>query len=526
MARSAIIISLVAIVVLSPGLADWAFSGSLPVKASDYPALSEKELGLVQFLIRVAQQPPGDWSYMGGKEEGQEGMDAYRYQLGYMAYALALAQYHKTPAYRELYQKALDGLIQKMIRKDVWYYWENTSKGFTMTDPPQRGRGLGWIDPVVEKNIMYSGHLINMVELYQMLYRDDKYDKPKSMAFRWNLMEKLKNFFEYDGNKLADLLHRQFIEHPLHMIECEVGLVFPVCNQHPLLGLILYDHNHGTNLAAPVKDLMMKTLTEKALLDPATQDFLQFYMIDQGKVVGPPSPVNNAFVGMPMHVWRTELIEKLYPIHVKKVEFRSDGTAKVAEDAGFGPASVPGFAGYAKEMGDEKTARSLIVWMEKNCSPQWMGSNYYYPRNDEKKIAPIFNAHAAVAELNVKNGIWSLYNRPWSSSYFSQPFISAVEHPKVIVKQAYYDNGKDALAVTLLPGEKGVTNTSFAVNQLDKAKIYSIRKNGQLLGYLKNGALDHAKSLKGIEFGNEGILRISTNLAGAQTYLIQAERSL
>jgi hypothetical protein len=24
---------------------------------------------------------------------------------------------------------------------------------------------------------MYSGHLINMVELYHMLYRDDKYDK-------------------------------------------------------------------------------------------------------------------------------------------------------------------------------------------------------------------------------------------------------------------------------------------------------------------------------------------------------------
>ena len=131
-------------------------------------------------------------------------MEAYRYQLGYMAYALALAQYHKTPAYRELYQKALDNLIQKMIRKDVWYYWQNTSKGFTTADPPQRGRGLGWLDPVVEKNIMYSGHLINMVELYHMLYRDDRYDKPKSITFRWNLFEKVKDIFEYDGNKLAE----------------------------------------------------------------------------------------------------------------------------------------------------------------------------------------------------------------------------------------------------------------------------------------------------------------------------------
>ena len=522
MARSTRLICLVAIVVLSPGLASLAFSKSLPIKAEDYPSLSAKELGHVQFLVKLAQQPPGDWSYMGGREEGQEGMEAYRYQLGYMAYALALAQYHKTPAYRELYQKALDSLIQKMVRKDVWYYWENTSKGFTVTDPPQRGRGLGWIDPVVEKNIMYSGHLINMVELYHMLYHDDKYDKPKSITFRWNLIEKLKNLFEYDGNKLAEVIHRQFMEHPLHMIECEVGLAFPVCNQHPLLGLILYDHNHGTNLAAPVKDLMMKTLTEKGLLDPVSKDFLQFYMIDQGKSVGPPSPVNNAFVGMPMHVWNTELIEKLYPIHAQKVEFADDGTARLEFDPGFGPASVAGFAGYAKEMGDEKAARSLIAWMEKNCSPQWMGNKYFYPRNDEKKISAIFHPHAAVAELNVKNGIWSMYNRPWKESFFNQPFISGVEHPKAIVKQAYYDSAKDVLAVTLLPGEQSAINTSFAVNQLNKAKVYSIKKNGKLVGRLNKGALEPV-SVKGIEYTKEGILKISTGLDHVQTFLIQAE---
>ena len=30
-----------------------------------------------------------------------------------------------------------------------------------------------------------SGHLFNMLQLYQMLYRDAKYDKPKSIVFRW-----------------------------------------------------------------------------------------------------------------------------------------------------------------------------------------------------------------------------------------------------------------------------------------------------------------------------------------------------
>jgi hypothetical protein len=515
MAKSVRMVCLAVIFVLVSFLSS-AVAASLPAEAGDYPSLSEKELGHILWLVKLAQQPLGDWSYMGGLEEGQEGLESYRYQLGYMAYAIALAQYHKTPAYRELYQKALDNMIRKMIRRDVWSYWEHTSKGFNQ-------KGLGWIDPVVEKNIMYSGHLINMVELYQMLYRDAKYDRPKAITFRWQWVTELLNTFDYDGNKLAEVIHKQFMNNPTHMIECEVGLVFPVCNQHPLLGLMLYDHNHGTNLAGPVKDLMMKTFTEKKLLDPVTQDFMQFYMLEQGKAVGPPSPGNNAFVGMVMHAWKPDLIETLYRTHVKKIEVKGDGTANVQADNTVGVSSAPGFAAYAKEMGDEKTANYLIGWMEKNCSPRWIDNKYFYPRDDEKKITPLFNVTAALAELNVKNGIWAMYNQPWKDDYFAQPFISGVEYPKVVVKQAYYDNKKDVLAIALLPGEKDVNNTSFSVNQLDRSKVYSIKNNGQTIAYLRKGKLEPVKGAKGLEFSTEGILKISASVDRPQQFLLQAE---
>jgi len=90
------------LVALSFGLTNRICSASASIDAKNYSSLSEKELGHVLWLVKLAQQPPGDWSYMGGLEEGQEGLEAYRYQLGYMAYALAIAQYHKTPAYREM----------------------------------------------------------------------------------------------------------------------------------------------------------------------------------------------------------------------------------------------------------------------------------------------------------------------------------------------------------------------------------------------------------------------------------------
>lgn len=516
-------ICLITMFLVVSGLNTCVFSASSQVKASDYPSLSGKELGHVQWLVKLAQQPPGDWSFMGGMEEGQEGLEAYRYQLGYMTYALALTQYHKTPAYRELYQKAIDSLIQKMIRRDVWHYWEHTSKGSKMTNPALKERGLGWIDPVVEKNIMYSGHLINMVELYQMLYRDDKYDRPKSIAFKWEWVAEMLNVFHYDGNKLAEVIHKQFINNPIHMIECELNLVFPVCNQHPLLGLMLYDHNHGTNLSAPVKDLMMATFTGKGLLDPKTNNFADFYMLEQQTPITSNSPGNNACVGMVMHAWKPELIENLYRDHVKKIEWLADGTARVAPDKSVGVSASPAFAGYAKEVGDEKTARGITAYMEKNCSPKWIDDKYLYPRNDEKKINSLFSIMAAITELNVKNGIWALYNRPWKEDYFSQPFISGVEYPKAIVNQAYYDNNKDVLVVTLSPGEKGVKDTSFVIRQLNKSKNYSISKNGQLIAHLRKGALEPRKGGKDVEFSNEGILKISTDLEKAQTFLVQAE---
>jgi hypothetical protein len=517
------VFSFAAVLVLMGGADNIGFSASTPVKASDYPALAGKELGHVQYILKLAQQPPGDWSYMGGLEEGQEGIDGYRYQLGYMAYAVALAQYHKTPAYRELYQKAMDSLIQKMVRKDVWYYWEHTSKGGKTTNPALKDKGLGWIDPVVEKNIMYSGHLINMVELYQMLYRDTKYDRPKSITFKWEWISEMLNRYEYDGNKLAEVIHKQFINNPLHMIECELNLVFPVCNQHPLLGLILYDHNHGTNLSSAVKDLMMATFNGKGLLNPTTRDFAEFHMIEQGTTIHSGSAGNDASVSLPMHAWNPKLIEELYPVHARKVEWTDPVTARVPADRSVGISATPAFAGYAKEIGDIKTAKGLMAWTEKNGSPRWTDGRYYYPRNDDMKINNLFSIMAAIADLNVKNGIWSIYNRPWKEDYFSQPFISGVEYPKVIVKQAFYDAGKDVLIVTLSPGQNGVKSASFAVNQLNNAKTYLITKNGKLMCRVKNGALVSGNKAKEFEFKAPGILNISTDLLKEQTFLVQAE---
>lgn len=512
-------------------LVAWGSVGAktLDIKSSDYPSLSEKEVGHLRWIIKLANQAPGDWSNMGGKEPGQEHLEAYRYQMAFMTYALALAQYHKTPAYREIYQQAMDRFIQKMLRQDVWSFWAEVSKGAEKFNPDLKERGQGWLDPVKEKNIMYSGHLIHMVGLYKMLYRDTKYDQPSSITFNWETGYKVIHKYEYNFKSLAEVIHRQLIQGPsnakvpLNAIECEVNVVFPECNQHPVLGLMLYDYTNGSNLST-VKDLVRKTFYEKKFIDPDTHHFMFFYMNQQDKLTPAVSPGADGWSGAFMHAWDPNLIETHYPYQAKiHVKWNPDGTANTPDKV-WGPIGEPFFAILAKEMGDGKTAEGILAWADKNYDPIWQDGMFYYPRNDEKRVTSLVDKLFAVAMLNVKNGLWAMHNRPWGDDEFNKPYVSRVEYPKAIVKQAYYDPSKDVLIVTIMAGTKDTRTTSFTVNKLDRSKNYSITKDGKTLGQLKNGILQPKSGIKEIEWKSDGTLSISTNLIKPNTFLIQAER--
>ena len=149
---------------------------------SDYPALSTEQMGHVRHMINMANQLDGDFSLMGEMDPVYYmSFNAYQFQIAFAAYALASAHYHYTPAHRDLYQDASARLISRMIYKDVWDYWAHTSK-FDLTDRTSSSESAdrmvnyseedwyGWIDPNVKKNIMYSGHLLQMLGLHAVLF--------------------------------------------------------------------------------------------------------------------------------------------------------------------------------------------------------------------------------------------------------------------------------------------------------------------------------------------------------------------
>jgi hypothetical protein len=277
---------------------------------------------------------------------------------------------------------------------------------------------------------------------------------------------------------------------------------------------MLYDHTNGTNLSA-VKELVRKTFYDRNFLDPKTHNFMKFYMVQQNKLVPESSSGTDGWTGAFMHAWDPQLIEFHYPYQAEKhVQWYSNGTAS----------ANPFFAILAAEIGDDKTAEGILALLDIYCPSLWQdGMLCYLEKIGDKRWTPFTELLKAVAQINVKNGLWALHNRSWGDDHFVKPFISHVEYPQTMVKQAYYDVLKKALVVTILAGTNDTGNTSFAVNNLDKSKLYSINKDGETLGNLENGIVHLKNGLKEIEWRTDGTLKISTDLVGSHTFLISAQ---
>lgn len=81
--------------------------------------MDHKQVGTIRHIGNLARQPKGDWSNMMGHTHLNDGFGAYRYQLSYAYYALALAHYHRLPAVPGVFKGTLERVITKMLEPDV-----------------------------------------------------------------------------------------------------------------------------------------------------------------------------------------------------------------------------------------------------------------------------------------------------------------------------------------------------------------------------------------------------------------------
>ena len=531
-------------------------------------ALNRKQLGHLHHFARLSRQAPGDWTDMGPFDPTNEGDDAYRYQLAYMAYGLALAQYHHLPAYSAELKDTLERLIEKMMRQDVWLYWEMTSRGSKFFDPDLRKLGEGWPDPVRSKNIMYSGHLFLMVCLHEALYREGKYSRPGSLTFRYRppLRGLGPEDFVYDVHSLMQVVVDQFRESKGLGCECEPNGIFVYCNQFPLLALKLYDHVYGTSFSNQLESEFRDAWRRRSNLfvTGKSESLPVFYQVKQDLVITEDSEDNSEAAaasswGPLMHVWEKEYIESIYEGVVADVLTESDAGLSVSLER-FHRTHVayeenpstddidPMMLGvhvhgmmalFAAEVGDDERLRGLLAHADAYMNPTWKDGGLFYPRNDRLDTqsyvtCTMGNALLGAARLLPKNGLFELFNHPWTDRDLEQPRLAAVDTEQVVVAGARFNDEAGELSVALLSrGEGEDASTAVKIVNLDRRRPLSIRLDGVEIADMRTGDSGTARvrwheaegTLEAwVSFRDEAELVLSVGLR-SEEQLMEATRS-
>lgn len=497
-----------------------------------YPAIGDEELGQLRWVLKLANEPIGDFSDMHSLD--QVGITASRYTLAFSVYFLAAEQYYKLPAWNEAIKTGIDRLIQKMFQKPVWEYWSHDSAGVPKYEPLMNQPYAPFSDPIAYRNIMYSGHVSQMINLYQMLYNEKKYDQPGSIVLKWD--DKTK--FLYDNKSLQDAMFRQIITNPVPGIECEPNAIFPACNTHPQLGWKLYDQAHGTRYFGAANPLFVRFFKDR-FVDYKTGELGAFYLVKQGWVFSATNPRygnkldekieemvkagvsfgssgNEGWIMTGFHVFDPVFVEELYPdfkkLHVKENE---DGSVTLQKDV-LTPYSYYGFfCILAAEMGDEKLLAGLLKTVDDHFDPVWgEDGTFHYPykvfgggpnlaaADDSGAAKPsaikpplktsditpqmqTWPQHSdlsdrlfAMARALPKNGLLNMYNNPFEQDHFAEPAITGVDLEKTPLRRAIYDRSKQALIVSTLPAKSTAEEGGFRIVNLDPARKYRLVIDG------------------------------------------------
>ncbi|MDT7588849.1 MAG: hypothetical protein QOE32_6399 [Pseudonocardiales bacterium] len=484
--------------------------------------LDREQLGHLRHFDNLSRRLPNDWSLMQGKGQGQDDFGSYRFQLAYMAYALALTHRHRLPAAPGAFQPTFQRLIDKILEPDVWLYWRDVSQGGSVFNAHLADQlGEEW-DPVVRDNIMYSAYVQSMAHLYAYLFDDDRYAAPGALTFRywsffWGGAERR---FSYDQDSLAENLYWQLVEGGFVGIACEPNCVFQICNQPAILGFRMQDLRTGGSRAEEIVRGYQKAWEQYGRLD-GNGHYNMMISADTREVRPNQTlaPWVDAWCGALMNSWNRDFVHRNYPRQVR--EFLVPGS-----DGALSVRSAPAMevmgqtvvndtcdfgwvAAWASEMGDAETLTGLFAHADRYFAPTWRDGGLYYPRNDtpadadgnRTDIEPMSgNVLLGYARLNVPDGLNGLYQQPWDRAHFSNPALTEVD-PEVEVSRAVFADG--ALDFRLRSREGGEPGR-VVIGRMPGRGDWTLRRDGEVLASGADATV-HSSADAAVRAGDGGV---------------------
>ena len=522
---------------LGAGLAQRARGDELRTPSPGQLALDDAQSAHLRHIFNLAAMPDGEWRHMGSIDPGQEWLDAYRYQLAFMAYTLGLAAYHHLPAATETLRGPFDALIGKMLRREVWAYWRATSQSGPRLDPGLAALREPWTDPVVRENIMYSGHLLAMVAMYRMLFGDTKYDTAGSLTFRYDpiFYGKGPETYAYDHGALQRRIVEQFAEFHDLGVPCEPNNIFVVCNQYPLLAVRFRDAVDGTAHLDPLLASYRRAWDVRGGVIDGRDSVIWSLMVRQQHLIDYPTP-DNAWTLGALNCWMPDRVRAVSGRYAKLwLKETAEGTLQVrpphelhamATGTPVGPAMpyrspALGYAAlWLSEVGDRERLTALLDHADRFMQPTTEHGGLFYPRVDRSTDAagrmtymdPLTgNALLAYARINVVDGMRAMYERPWTARP-SGPSIVTVTG--ATLRRAVHRDGGQAIEFDLVADAASAAPIVVGFGALTPGRTWQLMETG------RSGRPSDGRTVR-IPVDARGQATIASAI-GAQRYRLEA----
>jgi hypothetical protein len=497
--------------------------------------LDAAQIGHLRHFANLAHQLPNQWELMKGKGYGQEDFGGYRFQLAYMAYALALTYRHRLPAAPGAFKPVFEKLIEKILLPEVWMYWRDVSRGGSVFNAHlASGYKEEW-NPVVRDNIMYSAYVQSMALIYTYLFNDRRYEAEGELSFRywsffWGGEEKR---FAYDQKSLNAHIYWQMVESGFLGVACEPNCIFQICNQPAILGFRMHDLVYGGTTAADVVRSYEQAWKDFGRV--GENGHYNLMMASDTRAVRPnvgKAPWADAWCGALMNMWNRDFVHEHYPSQIAELTKPGKdgalsvvagqrppvmGQTVVSDDCDFGWVTA-----WASEMGDAETLQGLLTHADRHMAPSWARGGLYYPRNDTVEDAdgnrtlmePMSgNVLLGYARLNIPDGLWHFYNEPWEQGHFEAPALDSVA-TDIDVSHAVFTPAANRLTFSIARRGDGSGDGTVRISRALSRGTWSLTCDGQEIGRGAPAAVFAESSA--IHAGTEGdeiVLRLAKGTA-------------
>jgi hypothetical protein len=315
---------------------------------------------------------------------------------------------------------------------------------------------------------------------------DRRFEAEGALKFR-PFKDKPEKSYDYSVKGAVECLYRQYKSkmYPYMLIPCEPHVAFPICNSYGILGMLIYDRDHGTHYCEDIFDDLYKYLTDNFVEAEGSFALRRQYIyglrfIPESQIMyDPMADVQNYLMYSPIF---PGLAKRNYALVRKhSLEVRDGVTyikGKKWEDIfdistmKKNPSlSISNLEMIAAEYGDTEILNGLRaaekIFLERSKDPKYFKF---------KDVPVVVMANFAIGRF-LRQGDWKdIILRGPKQTAFTGPILADCKFPEVLVAKAVSHDGSD-LDLVLYNGEEA-GEQEIALERLRAGGAYIVKESG------------------------------------------------